>query len=364
MKIAIAYDWFDTWGGVERVLLELHAMFPQAVFFTSYVHREKGSWAKDLKVKTSFIQNLPGAIRMNRKLSFPLYPFAFESFDTSAFDLVISVTSSFGKAVVTRPGTRHICYLLTPTRYLWVYPSLYFSKASLTILGPYLSYIKRWDKIASARPDTMVAISKAVADRCLQVYHREAEVIHPPFEPDYWRSEAEKAEKPHIPFTNYYLAVSRLEPYKRIDLLLDVFKARPDLALIVVGKGSMRRTLEAKSPSNVVFLCDLSDAELAHLYRHAEALLMPQEEDFGYTALEAQSLGCPVVAYAKGGSRETVSPRSGFFFEEQSKQAVMNALERLHTISYNGKKLAQNEGPKWALSFSRTKFRNKFFSLI
>lgn len=170
-KIAIVYDWIDKWGGVERVLLTLHKIFPEAVFYTSYFDPENAGWAKDLKIKTSFIQSLPGFIKNSRIASLPFYPFAFESFNFNEYDLVISVTSSFAKSIITQPKTKHICYLLTPTRFLWSHQKDYFKKNIIN--NYYLKKLKDWDFVTTRRPDKIISISQTVAKRCLKYYHRQ-----------------------------------------------------------------------------------------------------------------------------------------------------------------------------------------------
>src|SRR3989344_1735869 len=281
-KIAIVYDWIDKWGGVERVLLTLHEMFPETEFYVSYYDPEKASWAKNLKIRTSFIQNLPKLIRGSRMASLPFYPYAFEAFNFSSYDLVISVTSSFAKSIITRPETLHICYLLTPTRYLWVSPDDYIKNRILrSFLSPYLTKLRNWDFIAAQRPDKIISISQTVAGRCKKYYQRESEVIFPPFDVDYWKNI--KSQFPISPSTSsgsraksrdnfqtnfkfqitnskkYYLVVSRLEPYKRVDLVIQLINLlvqsrQLNQQLIIVGEGSQLDKLRREAGENVTFL--------------------------------------------------------------------------------------------------------------
>lgn len=363
-KIAIVYDWIDKWGGVERVLLTLHEIFPTAYFYTSYFDSERALWAKDLKIKTSFIQKLPIFIRRNRLASFPFYPFAFESFDFSDYDIVISVTSSFAKSIITKPKTFHICYLLTPTRYFW------FMREQYRV--PEIGYLKKWDFIAAQRPDKIISISETVAQRCQRYYQRRSEVIYPPFDIDYWKSikskftisNFQKNFKFQIPnLKNYYLVVSRLEPYKEVDLIVRLFR-QLDYRLVIVGEGSQKNNLKKIAGENVIFLSGLTDQELGWLYSKAQALIMPQEEDFGYTALEAQFFSCPVIAYGKGGVKETVlEGKTGLFFNEQTEKSFSSALERFHTISYNLKESTRVYGLKNVVKFHKSIFVKKFIDL-
>src|SRR3989344_8931637 len=391
-RIAIVYDWLDKWGGVERVLLTLHEMFTEAHWYTSYFDRKQASWAKkitgsfahaqDDKIKTSFIQKLPGFIKKNRILSLPFYPYAFESFDFRDYDLVISVTSSFAKGIITKPGTKHICYLLTPTRWLWGMTNTYLEMRNdkLEILNlkkiiasPLLSKMREWDYVAAQRPDKIISISNAVSKRCDKYYRRESEVIYPPFDEEYWKRiklritnyELEKNHKNEILHfvqndqVKYFLIVSRLEPYKRVDLVIDFFNTQKD-QLIIVGKGSQKSRLRKMAGRNIQFLENLTDLELASLYTHAQALIMPQEEDFGYAALEAQFFGCPVIAYSKGGACETVGDGvTGVFFHKQEKADLHHAFERFHTLAYNLKSNLTKEGDIFD-KFSKERFKKLF----
>lgn len=368
-RIAIVYDWIDKWGGVERVLLELHKIFPEAIFYTSYFDKKKASWADDLKIKTSFLQNFPNFIKKNRILSFIFYPFAFESFNFSEYDLVISVTSSFAKSIITKPSTKHICYLLTPTRYLWSHNKDYFSNQFVSyLLSGYLDMFKNWDLTVSQRPDKIISISEAVRKRCLKYYKRNSEVIYPPFDMEYWKRikseitnfKSQINSKYKTLSTKYFLVVSRLEPYKRIDLTVQSFN-RLKHNLIIVGEGTDEKKLKQMAGSNITFLPKLSDVELGRLYANAQALIMPQEEDFGYVSLEAQYFGCPVIAYNKGGALETVDKnKTGIFFLDQNEQSFMRAIERFNKIKYTLKGKVREFGLNNVEKFSKRRFIDNF----
>lgn len=366
-KIAIVYDWIDKWGGVERVLLNLHEVFPEAVFYTSYFDKENASWAKNLKIKTSFLQNFPDFIKKNRILSFIFYPFAFESFDFSEYDLVISITSSFAKSVITKPGTKHVCYLLTPTRYLWSHEKEYFKNKLLRrlVMG-YLDQIKTWDFVVAQRPDKIISISETVRERCLKYYHRESVVVYPGFDFKYW--EKIKFEirnsKYKILDTKYFLVVSRLEPYKKIDLAIKVFN-KLNKPLVIVGEGSEEKKLKQMSGENIVFLSRISDAELGELCSNAQALIMPQEEDFGYVSLESQFFGCPVIAFNKGGASETViEGKNGIFFDTQNEKSLKAAIERFDRIKYNLRSKLKEFGLKNIEKFGKEKFVDNFLNKL
>jgi glycosyltransferase involved in cell wall biosynthesis len=357
-KIAIVYDWIDKWGGVERVLLTLHEMFPKAVFYTSIYDKESAGWAKGLHVKTSFMQNLPRFIKKNRVLSIPFYGPAFESLDLKSYDLVISVTSSFAKSVVTGPEALHVCYLLTPTRFLWSHQENYFKKNFINNL--FLGYLRNWDKSVSQRPDRMISISNTVRDRCKKYYGIDTPVIYPPFDTKYWRTIKAESDKYKPMDQKYFLVVSRLEAYKNVDLAVRAFAGSKD-RLVVVGEGTMAQKLREMAGKNVTFLSKISDQELGTLYKNAQALIMPQEEDFGYVSIEAQFFGTPVISYIKGGASETiVDGKTGIFFERLSETLLRQAIARFKRIGYNLKANVMAEGEKAVIKFDRNKFKKEF----
>lgn len=391
-KIAIVYDWIDKWGGVERVLLMLHEMFPEAIFYTSYFDQQTASWAKDLNIKTSYLQKFPNFIKKSRILSFLFYPFIFESFNFSEYDLVISVTSSFAKSIITKPGTRHICYLLTPTRYFWSHKKDYLkNKLFNYLLSNYIDQVKKWDYVVAQRPDKIISISETVKQRCKKYYQRESEVIYPGFDLEYWQkikseirnpsfAKASPSGKPKgdksegkpksetnsefkIPNSKYFLVVSRLEPYKKIDLVIKLFNNLKQ-SLIIVGEGSQENKLKQMAEKNITFLSRLSDVKLGDLYINAQALIMPQEEDFGYVSLEAQFFGCPVIAYKKGGATETViDGKTGIFFESQKEINLRRAIERFNRIEYNLRAKVKEFRTRNIKKFNKGRFIDSFLRL-
>lgn len=385
-KIAIVYDWIDKWGGVERLLLTLLQIFPKAKFYSSYFDRQKAVWAKNIKIRSSFIQKLPNFVKGNRIASLPFYPFAFESLDFKNFDLVITVTSSFAKAVITRPETTHICYLLTPTRYLWVFPDGYLNNPILKYaLSPYLAKLRNWDFFSAQRPDRIISISQTVADRCWKYYKRESEVIYPPFDSEYWNKikKAILRAKPKESLNlfqkilqireihrfarndnsgKYFLVVSRPEPYKKVNLVIQLFN-QLNHRLVIVGEGSQLERLKRMAGENIIFLNRISDQELGILYSKAEALIIPQEEDFGYVALEAQFFACPVIALARGGARETViEGKTGIFFPSQTIDSIQKALSRFDMVKYRLRQSTKEFGQKSVERFDKKKFINKFLN--
>src|SRR5258708_4834311 len=235
MRVAIVYDRVNKWGGAERVLLSLHEIFPEAPLYTSVYSKEKAKWVAVFPfVKTSFLQKIPLAKNHHEFLS-PLMPFAFESFDFSEYDLVISVTSEFAKGIITQSQTKHICYCLTPTRYLWSGYEEYFgntlSRKSANFL---INYLRRYDVVAAQRPDLMIAISTEVQDRIKKYYGRDSKIIFPPV--DIFQISKKTLNE-------YYLVVSRLVKYKKVDLAIRAFNEL-GLPLIIVGAGSEEKKLK------------------------------------------------------------------------------------------------------------------------
>ncbi len=373
MKLAIVYDWVDKWGGIERVLLNLLEILPQADFYTSYFNKEKAQWARNFKIKTTFIQKIPKLIKNNRFLSLIFYPIVFETLDFKNYDLVISVSSSFAKGVITQPQTRHIVYLLTPTRFLWVMPEIYgLSRLKRSLIAPYFSYLKHWDFIAAQRADEIYSISKTVAKRCARYYKRDSQVIYPPFDEDYWEGKRKELEKNYVTIkkkfsdvgNNYFLIVSRLEPYKKVDLAIRVFN-RLNHKLVIVGDGTEKNYLKRIAQRNIYFFRNLSDTELVYLYLKAQATIIPQEEDFGYVALESQYFNCPVIGYKIGGNSETISDGvSGVLFDKQTDESLLFAIERFYKLKYNLKNKLFVDKSNVLQKFKREKFINFFKRLL
>lgn len=370
-KIAFVYDWADKWGGVERILLRLKQLYPDASWFTSYVDEQAAPWAKQFGFKTSFIQHLPFWVRKSRILSFVLYPLAFESFDMSSYDIVFSVTSSFAKGVITKPGTIHICYLLTPTRYLWSHHNDYLTFWKRCILFPLFSWMRKWDKVAAYRPDHIYSISHNVQKRCLTYYGRDSRVIYPGFNYEYWsrmkkisinatKDSQSLLDKYTLKGNSYYLVVSRIEPYKKVDLVVEAFHKMQDRKLIIVGKGSGLGKLVRASNNNILFIQNISDEQLAQLYTFARACIIPQEEDFGYVALEAQTCGCPLIAYKKGGVLETlISHPSHKYLMTQTVDELVKTVYEYDKIEANKRVDSRN-----VRKFSTNEFDNQIREII
>jgi len=368
MKVALVYDRVNKWGGAERVLLALHKLFPDAPLYTSVYNSKTASWALrfnsgQAKIKTSFLQNVPFATR--HELYAFLMPIAFESFSFDDFDLVISVTSEAAKGIITKPKTKHICYCLTPTRYLWSGYKDYFKNPILAFFSkPLVYYLRTWDKVASQRPDAYIAISKEVQKRIKKYYGRESEVVYPPVTLENSKFETRNSKqfqntKYKIQNTDYFLIVSRLVPYKRIDIAIRAFNELK-LPLKIVGVGGEERRLKSIANPNIEFLGYLTEGELVRYYRGCRALIFPTLEDFGLTILEAQSFGKPVIAFKAGGAPESIiEGKTGEFFYPQTEDALIKKIKEFKSSKYN-----PIDCIKQAEKFSFERFKKEFTNEI
>lgn len=357
MKVALVYDKLNKWGGAERILLALHKLFPDAPLYTSVYDKRKAPWADVFDVRSSFLQNFPFATR--HELYAPLMPIVFESFNFDEYDLVISVASEAAKGIITKPQTKHICYCLTPTRYLWSGYDEYFKNPVLKLISrPVVSYLRFWDKIAANRPDEFIAISKEVQRRIKKYYGREAEVVYPPVEiPNKFQVQNSEIQ------SSYFLIVSRLVPYKKIDLAVKAF-IKSKHFLKIAGVGSEMNKLKAMAKPNIEFLGNLTDKELVRYYSGCRALVFPGIEDFGLTILEAQSFGKPVVAFRGGGALESiVEGKTGLFFNEQNTESLIKAIEQFNTVKINPKDCIE-QASKFSFSNFEKQFANEILRLM
>jgi len=362
MRVAFVYDRVNKWGGAERVLLALHEIWPEAPLYTSVYNRETSHWAKVFKVIPSFLQNFVFS-KTNHEFYFWLMPFAFESFSFDEYDVVISLTSEAAKGIITKPETLHLCYCLTPTRYLWSgYPD-YFKGGVFRLLSwPAVAYLKKWDKLAAQRPNSYLAISKTVQKRIKDYYGRESEVIYPPVELEKFEilnTKSETNTKYKIQNTKYFLVVSRLVKYKKVDLVIEAFNEL-GWNLKIVGSGREMGNLRRKARKNITFLGYLTEENLLGYYQNCQAVIFPQEEDFGLVPIEAQACGKPVIAFRAGGATETVvEGKTGELFYPQSADALIKVLK-----SFKARKYRPEVCRKQAENFSLEGFLKTFSSQI
>lgn len=353
MKVALVYDRVNKVGGAERVLQALHEIWPDAPLYTSVYNPETAPWASDFRVVPSFLQNFPWA-RTRHELYPWLTPLAFESFDFSKRDVVISITSAEAKGIITRPKTLHLCYCLTPTRYLWSGCWDYRLSLMARLLFPWL---RLWDQTASSRPDVYVAISKTVAARIKKYYRKEATVIYPPVDVEKF-----KVGDIRLKDTNteeFFLVVSRLVDYKRVDIAIEAFN-RLGLPLKIIGSGTKMDELRRLAKGNIQFLGQLTDKEVLGYYQKCQAVIFPQEEDFGLVPLEAQACGKPIIAYREGGALETVvDGKTGIFFSHQTVDALEETVKLFKPGDYRSEDCRQQ-----AEKFASRVFKRKFQEFV
>jgi glycosyltransferase involved in cell wall biosynthesis len=354
LRVAIVHDYLNQYGGAERVLEAIHELFPQAPVYTSiYDANAMPESYRSWDIRTSWMQHLPGWRRFFRHYM-PLYPSAFEGFDLNGYDLVLSSSSAFAKGVIPSPDAHHICYCHTPMRFAWR-TDAYVERERLngplrSLLSMLLPYVRLWDVVSTARVDTFVANSRAVAARIRRYYGRDALVIHPPVDLPRYQPQ---------PHEHFFLAGGRLIPYKRLDLAVEAFTAL-GLPLKIFGDGRDRAALQAIAGPNIEFLGHVSEAERCALFNRCQAFIFPGEEDFGITPLEAMAAGRPVIAYAAGGALDTVIEGvTGRFFHEPNTAALIDTVQQLLNDDYYPDTIRQH-----AESFGREVFLDKMRSLI
>jgi glycosyltransferase involved in cell wall biosynthesis len=358
MRVALVHEWLTNVAGSERVLLALHELYPEAPVYTSVFVPEQFPELSDADVRTSFLQKIPGAKSKHQAFPF-LRTVAFERFDLSAYDVVISSSHAEAKGVITRPETLHICYCYTPIRYYWSGYHHYLENPRFGALNPVVkavmpymtNYLRVWDRCAADRVDLFVAISRYVAKRIGKYYRRDADVIYPPVNTS-WLSISPTID-------DYFLLVGRLIPYKRADIVVEAFN-HLGLPLKIAGTGSELDSLRAAAGPNIEFLGRASDAELGELYSRCQALIFPQEEDFGIVPLEAMAAGRPVIAYRAGGALETVlEGETGVFFDRQDAQSLQEVVSSFDPGRFNPERARQH-----ALTFDVAIFKQQIMDYV
>lgn len=357
MKIALIHDWLPFMGGAERVLTNFLELYPEAPIYTTICNRENLDFPlKDANIKVSYLQKGKKEIKNHRNL-FPFMPTAIESFDLNEYDVVLSSSSSVAKAVITKPDTMHVCYCHSPMRYGWEFSHEYAEKMSgkkgikSKILSYFLTGIRIWDNVSADRVDYFIANSENVAKRIWKHYRRESVVIHPPVRCSLFDICDVDEE--------YFLIVSRLQEYKRIDLAVEAFN-KLGLPLIIIGDGPERKKLEKLAKDNIKFLGRESDEVIKQYYAKCKALIFPGEEDFGITPLEAQASGRPVIAYGKGGALETVKDgETGLFFKDQKVESIIECIKKFNNMKFDKRIIRQN-----AERFDEEIFKMKIFKFI
>lgn len=357
IRVALVHDWLTGRRGGEKVLEVLAEIFPRAPIYT-LIHFP-GSQAPEIEkrlIRTSFLQRLP-FLKGHYRSYLPLFPLAAELFDLQEYELVISSSHCVAKGVIPRPDALHISYVHSPIRYAWNQYFAYFSPRKLPVFSrilipPVIHYLRLWDESASARVDHFLANSVNVARRIRKYYRREAEVIQAPVDTEFFRPADGGAG-------DYYLIVSALVPYKMIDLAIAAFN-RFGGRLKIVGQGPDAKKLRRLAGANTEFLGAVDSASLLRLYQNARALILPGEEDFGITALEAEACGTPVIALGRGGALETViAEKTGLFFPEPKVESLLAALDKFQGLEFNKLEVRSH-----AMKFSRDIFKEKVGAYI
>jgi len=363
LKVAIVHDFLIKLGGAEKVLLVLHRIFPEAPIFTLLYDkkRTRGKFeGSGFKIIPSKLIKYPKIIRNRHKILLTKFPSAIEKFDLSSYDIIISSSNSFSHGVLTDKKTFHITYCYSPCRYLWDWSSEYLNENDIGF-GPVglairniLSKIRLWDFYASKRTNMWIAISKTVKNRIKKYYRIDSKVINPPID-------VEKINISRKPPENYYVIISRLEPYKKIDLAVEAFN-KNGRNLKIVGEGSESKYLQNIAKENIEFLGYLDDGKKIEILNKAKALIFPGEEDFGLTPIEAMACGVAVIAFKKGGVTESVIPdETGVFFEDDNIESLNKAVL---DFEKNHHKFSQIKCRERAEKFSEERFIKEFKNCV
>lgn len=360
-KIAIVCDWIKDWGWAEVVLEQILEAFPNADIFTSVFWQQDNPIFEWRKITTSFIQKIP-FLNKSHKLALWLRPLAFESFDLSQYDIVISSTSAESKWVITKPNCLHICYCHTPTRYFWSHYHEYLQMMEFwgilnwiwKIIAPRkIHKLRQWDFCAAKRPDYFIANSKNTQSRISKYYKRNSEVIYPcldidsiPFIKDKW---------------DYYFYNWRCIPYKKFDLIVDAFNKNWKKIIIATNTdNNLYQELKGKSKNNIQWILSWNLKELNQLHAWAKAFLFPPEEDFGLVPIAAMASGTPVIAFGKWGALETVvENKTGIFFSEQTVESLNTRIEKFETMQFDSQVIR-----KHAEEFDKEIFKQNLYNFV
>ena len=351
MKIALVHDYLVQYGGAERVLECFCEIWPYAPIYTLIYDEEKTHGIfKGKRIYTSFLQNFPYSHK-NHRIFPPLMPPAIEQFDLSKYDVILSDSSSYANGAITPPGTLHICYCHTPMRYAWDDCQKYIEEFGFPgfikkLVPFFMNYIRVWDRVSAERPDEYVANSKFVSGRIKKYYRKESVVINPPVDVERFFV-SEKCD-------DYFLVAGRLMTYKRFDIVIEAFN-KLGWPLKIIGRGPDFKRLRQMSRPNIEFVGRISDQDLAKMFSRAKAFIFPQEEDFGIIAIEAMASGKPLIAFRGGDIVEhVVEGREGIFFDEQTAESLIEALEKFRSENFNPQKIRER-----TFSFDREIFKGK-----
>lgn len=381
LKVALLHDFLLYPGGAERVLKVLSEMFPEAPIYTLLHDQEKmGEMFSGREVRSSYLQKFPKFLRKHHQWLAPFFPVVPETFDLREYDLVISSSGAWMKGIVTKMSTTHIAYLHSPMRFVWDYNERYFQekgKSPSIFKRFFLNYLRIWDRLAGDRPDFLIANSIYTQKRIEKYYRRDSVVIYPPvnnnFEFRISNFESNQNEKNSkiksleinsklkIQNSKFFLVVSRLSPYKKVDVVVEAFN-KLGLPLIVIGQGEQEKHLKKIAKDNIQILGWQNDEVTKQYYAKARAFVFPSEDDFGLTAVEAMTFGVPVIAYRKGGAKETVQEGvTGEFFDAQTPEVLADGVRRfLDNEDKYDKEVIKKRGEE----FSKERFINSMQKFI
>lgn len=359
MRVAIVHDWLVTYAGAERVLEQMLAVYPDADLFSliDFVPQQERAFLGRRRVRTSFLQRLPGVRRRYRSF-LPLMPLAIEQFDLSGYDLVLSSSYAVAKGVLTGPDQLHVCMCYSPMRYAWDLQHQYLRETGLDgvrgIPARWLLHrMRMWDYRTASGVDDFIAISHFIARRIWKVYRRESTVIYPPVDVDSFTPDGTRED--------FYVTASRMVPYKRIDMIVEAFAGLPDRRLLVIGDGPEASRIRSRAGPNVQFLGYQPFEVLRDYLRRARAFVFAAEEDFGIAPLEAQACGTPVIAYGKGGVLETIpgpgsAEPTGILYEQQEPEVLRQAVA---TFEAGMSRFTPDACRRNALRFAPARFRTE-----
>lgn len=356
MRVALVHEYFCNLGGADTVARVLHEIFPDAPVYTLQVYERnrRHDWLRGMELRTSFIQRLPFAGRTHQ-IFLPLMPYAIEQFDFSGYDLILSSSSFIAKGIIPPPNVFHLSYTHTRQRVAWDLESEYVNAIPhpLKIFArAYMRRLRQWDVAAAQRVDQFIANSNFVAHRLKQLYRRDASVIPPPVDTETFTPLA-------VSRGEYYLAVGRLVKYKRFDVAIEACK-KLGCQLRIIGDGPERAALGKMSDAHIQFLGVQPHAVIREQLAGARALLFPALEDFGIVVVEAQAMGCPVIAYGAGGVLDTVCDgETGILFHAQTAESLSDAMQRAENFKFDANHLRAN-----ALRFSAANFKTHLLQEI
>lgn len=359
MKVAVVHDWLVGYAGGEKVLEQIIAIFPECDIFSliDFIPEQARGFIQGKSVNTSFIQKMPFSRNKYRNY-LPLMPIAIEQFDFSGYDLVLSSSAAISKGVITGPYQLHISYCHSPIRYAWDLQFQYLQESGLErgmrswLVRAMLHKIRQWDYRTANGVDEFIANSNFIARRIYKVYRRESTVIHPPVDTDFFSLEEKKDD--------FYLAVSRMVPYKKMELIVRAFGEMRDKRLIVIGDGPCLKNIRQIATKNVEVLGYRNGEDLLGYLQKARALVFAALEDFGIVPVEAQACGTPVIAFGKGGVRDSVIPgETGIFFEKQDIGSIIEAVKRFEYEEYDPQDIRRH-----AEQFSISAFQERYKEFV